>query len=252
MNHYKSNCFIEGFQWEKVKNDFEQCAVGFENIDALDEKVDDIRHCYTALKCRIVNEYCQEELAEEMNMLNRVYSQAKEEMADGYANHIGAFYEYLGHRGIAEDMKNSLLAIIDNIALEYKNISQMNSLQSSYTLEELTAAGLFAKGLHEQLHAAAKTWHFVDIDDRELGIRLAKQYDVTLTAIKDLCMGKNIEKLINKTFEPFIEKLIECMNAKIYAQSQELKRNGWIAELLRTKPIDKDVVFEAYLMAKMQ
>ncbi len=71
------------------------------------------------MKDRIQNQYSGEKLEQEMQTLDNIYTKAKEEIANSYAENIGGFYESLGQSGVAEDMRESIIAAIDNKVNEY-------------------------------------------------------------------------------------------------------------------------------------
>ena len=61
-----------------------------------------------------------------MQKLEQIYTEAKEEMANTYAESIGGFFEDLGQSGAAEDMRNSVSALVDQKANAYTGYIENN------------------------------------------------------------------------------------------------------------------------------
>lgn len=85
------------------------------------------------MKDRIQTQYTGEKLEQEMQTLDDLYTKAKEEMADSYAENIGGFYEDMGQSGVSEDMRNSVLAAIDSKADEYSVYLAENDIYADIT-----------------------------------------------------------------------------------------------------------------------
>lgn len=115
----EKNGLGQDIDWYKVKNDMGWNDITTENVDKLDIKVDYLSSRYAVLKDRIEKQYTGEEKDQQMAMLNDFYNHGKDVIADSYAKSIGGFFEDLGQSGVAEDMKNSLLAAIDKRTSEY-------------------------------------------------------------------------------------------------------------------------------------
>ena len=65
-----------------------------------------------------------------MQKMEEIYSKEKERMADSYGDTIGKFYEGLGQTGVSEEMKNSVLAMIDKKAAAYEeHLAQADYIQ---------------------------------------------------------------------------------------------------------------------------
>lgn len=109
----------EEIDWRGVKNDLVQIGVGFDNIERFEQKADYLASRYAVLKDRIQNQFSGDKREAELQKLEQIYTVAKEEMANSYAESIGSFYESLSQSGAAEDMRNSVLALIDQKANAY-------------------------------------------------------------------------------------------------------------------------------------
>ena len=117
--------------WRGVESDFVQMNVGFDNIERLETKADFLASRYAVLKDRIEKQYTGDEQKQEMQKLEEIYSKEKERMADSYGDTIGKFYEGLGQTGVSEEMRNSVLAMIDKKAAAYGDYLAQTDL---YTL----------------------------------------------------------------------------------------------------------------------
>ena len=116
--------------WRGVESDFVQMNVGFDNIERLETKADFLASRYAVLKDRIEKQYTGDEQKQEMQKLEEIYSKEKERMADSYGDTIGKFYEGLGQTGVSEEMKNSVLAMIDKKAAAYEeHLAQTDYIQ---------------------------------------------------------------------------------------------------------------------------
>ena len=115
--------------WQGVKEDFVQIGVGFDNIERFEQKADYLASRYAVLKDRIQNQFTGEQQEAELQKLEQIYTEAKEEMANTYAESIGGFFEDLGQSGAAEDMRNSVLALVDQKANAYTDyIEKMGTM----------------------------------------------------------------------------------------------------------------------------
>lgn len=270
--------------WKGVSGDFVQIGVGFGNIEKLESKADYLASRYAVLKDRIEKQYTGDKKEEQMSMLNDIYNRTKNELAGAYANSIGGFYEELGQEGIAEDMKNSLLTAIDEKASEYEaylanageyahiekeenqwllqddgfmaaqlresmSSAKQNAEQTSgtgiYSLDDLKSAGIYAKELNKQLDTVTNR-SYNSQDDSELGKHLAAQYKEIKNAFAASESSNKLNKLIEDTFEPFIDKLIDKINQRIDKQKETVTKDHWMIGFVRTEYIDKNAVYKAF------
>lgn len=107
--------------WRGVEADFVQMGTGFFNIERLEMKADYLASRYAVLKDRIQNQYTGDRQFLEMEKLEQIYTETKEELADSYAGSVGEFYEGLGQSGAAADMKDGVLAMVDKKAAAYED-----------------------------------------------------------------------------------------------------------------------------------
>lgn len=107
--------------WEGVKSDLYLNSIDFGNAQKLEMKTDYLASRYAVLKNRIETEYVGDEKEKQISILNDIYKNAKDILADSYAERIGGFFENMGQQGVAEDMRESLLTAIDQRAYDYGN-----------------------------------------------------------------------------------------------------------------------------------
>ena len=187
----------EDIDWRGVIEDFCSMDIRFGNVERLETKADYIASRYAVLKDRIQTQYAGDEQKAQMDKLDSIYNQAKEEMADTYAQNIGGFYEDLGQTGVIEDMRSSVLAMVDEReaayetylagAGDYANLKdsedswlaqddaylaarlrdsfaadggniQSGSSKAVYSGDDLTFAGVYAKSLSQQIKNAGHVW----------------------------------------------------------------------------------------------
>ena len=187
----------EDIDWRGVIEDFSSMDIRLGNVERLETKADYIASRYAVLKDRIQTQYAGDEQKAQMDKLDSIYNQAKEEMADTYAKNIGGFYEDLGQTGVIEDMRSSVLAMVDEKeaayetylagAGDYANLKdsedswlaqddaylaarlrdsfaadggniQSGSSQAVYSGDDLTFAGVYAKSLSQQIKDAGHVW----------------------------------------------------------------------------------------------
>ena len=115
----EKNGLGDEIDWRGVQEDFARMDIRFDNAESFETKADYLASRYAVLKDRIQTQYSGEKLEQEMQTLDDLYTKAKEEMADSYAENIGGFYEDMGQSGVSEDMRNSVLAAIDGKVDEY-------------------------------------------------------------------------------------------------------------------------------------
>lgn len=115
----EKNGLGDEIDWRGVQEDFARMDIRFDNAQSFQTKADYLASRYAVLKDRIQTQYTGEKLEQEMQTLDDLYTKAKEDMANSYAENIGGFYEEMGQSGVSEDMRNSVLATIDSKADEY-------------------------------------------------------------------------------------------------------------------------------------
>lgn len=129
----ENNGLGDEIDWRGVQEDFIHMDIRFDNAESFETKVDYLASRYAVLQDRIQTQYTGEKLKQEMQTLDTLYTKAKEEMANSYADNIGGFYEGLGQSGTAEDMRESVLAAIDSKAEEYSTYLAENDIYADIT-----------------------------------------------------------------------------------------------------------------------
>jgi hypothetical protein len=273
--------------WRGVVDDFAQMGVGFDNAEKLESKVDYMASRYAVLKDRIDTQYTGDEHTSQMDTLNSTFNNAKDEMANTYAKEIGGFYEDMGQSGAAEDMKNSVLALIDEKtatfeshlanAGDYANIKsseeqwlvqddaymaarlresmaaagqseKTTSTKDIYSADDLMLAGVYAKNLTSQLHTAGDTW-YNNTNDSALGTSLAAQNREVQSTLDQTDVSDKMANLMKNIFTPFMNKLMDKLDQRIDVQKNLVANSTWMSGTVRTDSIDRKAVYNAYQTA---
>ena len=129
----EANGLGNDIDWRGVQEDFASMDIRFANAENFEMKADYLASRYAVLKDRIQTQYTGENLEREMQKLNSLYTKAKDDMADSYAENIGGFYEEMGQSGVAEEMRQSVLATIDSKANEYSKFLEENDIYADIT-----------------------------------------------------------------------------------------------------------------------
>ena len=129
----EANGLGNDIDWRGVQEDFASMDIRFDNAENFEMKADYLASRYAVLKDRIQTQYTGENLEREMQKLNSLYTKAKDDMADSYAENIGGFYEEMGQSGVAEEMRQSVLATIDSKANEYSKFLEENDIYADIT-----------------------------------------------------------------------------------------------------------------------
>ena len=207
-------------------------------------------------------------------------------MADSYAERIGGFYEDLGQSGAADEMRNSVLTVIDGKADSYtahlaqndvyaditdpnkqwlkqddaymaaqlrESVSAVSTQksptvneQAPYSEKDLAYAGVFAKELSQQLKQPEWDTFTIKSDDSDLGKHLAEQYKSLMGKIENAGISNEMSNILKDSFEPFIEKFIDALDAKIDQNRDRVTECPWQADLIRTNYIDRESVYAAF------
>lgn len=131
--HLEANGLGDAIDWQGVQEDFLHIDLRMDNADRFETKADYLASRYAILKDRIQTQYTGNQLEQEMQTLDTLYTKAKEELANSYADHIGGFYEDLGQTGAAQEMRESVLAVIDRKAEGYTAYLAQNDLYGTIT-----------------------------------------------------------------------------------------------------------------------
>ena len=129
----EANGLGNDIDWRGVQEDFASMDIRFDNAENFEMKADYLASRYAVLKDRIQTQYTGENLEREMQKLNSLYTKAKDDMADSYAENIGGFYEEMGQSGVAEEMRQSVLATVDSKANEYNKFLEENDIYADIT-----------------------------------------------------------------------------------------------------------------------
>ena len=272
--------------WHGVENDLGAMDVNFDNINHFEQKADYLASRYAVLKDRIQTQFTGDKQEAELQKLDQIYTQAKEKMADSYAERIGGFYEDLGQSGAADEMRNSVLAVIDGKADSYtahlaqndvyaditdpnkqwlkqddaymaaqlrESVSAVSTQksptvneQAPYSEKDLAYAGVFAKELSQQLKQPEWDTFTIKSDDSDLGKHLAEQYKSLMGKIENAGISNEMSNILKDSFEPFIEKFIDALDAKIDQNRDRVTERPWQADLIRTNYIDRESVYAAF------
>ena len=263
-------------------------GIRFDNVERLEQKADFLASRYAVLKDRIQNQFTGEKQESELQKLEQIYAQAKEEMADSYADNIGGFYEGLGQSGTADEMRNSVFSVIDGKADAYlsylgqndiyseitasekqwlkqddaymasqlrKHVSedsaqfQADPVQAPYSEKDLVYAGMYAKALSSQLQRP--DWN-VEKSDSALGSYLAEQYKALESDIEKSGISDKLSDILKKSFEPFAEKFMDSLDSLIDDKREQAAVCPWMSGLIRTEYIDRNAVYRSFGMAVEQ
>ena len=248
----------EDIDWRGVESDFLQIGVNFGNIERFEQKADYLASRYAVLKDRIQTQFTGDKQDAELQKLEQIYTEAKEEMANTYADKIGGFFEDLGQSGAAEDMANAYTDYIEKNG-DYVSITDPDKQwlkqddgymaaqlrqsagaasaepqkqpvtgQAPYDGKDLAFAGVYAKTLSRQLEDP--TWN-VYKSDAALGQHLAEQYGAW------------------KTSDPFMDRLMDSLDALIDGNRGWVSEKPWMSGTIRTKYINRESVYRSFLNA---
>lgn len=270
--------------WRGVKNDLVQISVGFDNIERFEQKADYLASRYAVLKDRIQNQYTGDKQGAELQKLEQIYTAAKEEMADSYANSIGSFFEDLGQSGAFEDMRNSVLALADQKADAYADLiaktdiyanitdpdKQWLKQDDAYMAAQLReSASKSPEGRQKQspngqvpydgndlpfagIYAKTllqqiqnPTWN-VRESDTALGQYLASQYNGLKNSIAEAGISENLSKMLTSSFHPFVDRLMDSLDALIDSNREWAAESPWMSGMIRTEHIDRESVYRSF------
>lgn len=272
----------EEIDWRAVEHDFWNIGVNIDKVERLEMKVDYLASRYAVLKDRIQKQYSGDEHTQQMGILDKLYNEAKEEIADTYAEQIGGFYEDLGAEGTAEDFRTSIRNVIDEKSADYeaylsenntyteisssenswllqddgymaaqlreryaseKSDIQTTAQEEHYTMEDLMFAGVYAKSLSSQLQDVSEVWS-TRFADNDLGVFMAKQSADTQAIAGESDLSVRMEKLVGKVFRPYMDKFMDELDKGIDRQREMVKENPWMS--YRTEYIDRNSVYNSY------
>lgn len=286
----EKNGLGDEIDWRGVQEDFARMDIRFDNAESFETKADYLASRYAVLKDRIQTQYSGEKLEQEMQTLDDLYTKAKEDMANSYAENIGGFYEDMGQAGVSEDMRNSVLAAIDSKADEYSAYlaendiyaditdpskqwlkqddgfmaaklresvaassvdapaTQTASESAPYSEDDLAFAAVYAKGLSNQIKKPEWDTYEIKNSDADLGKYLAQQYQSLTDAMQDEGISDKMSHILKDAFEPFMDKFMDALDAKIDHNRERVANKPWQAGLIRTEYINRSEVYRAFAM----
>lgn len=270
--------------WREVKNDFVQIEVGFDNIERFEQKADYLASRYAVLKDRIQSQFTGDKQEAELQKLEQFYTEAKEKMANSYAESIGGFYESLGQSGAAEDMRSSVLALIDQKANAYTDYIEKEGIgvsiadpdkqwlmQDDAYLAAQLRQNVSASSVDMQTYSANEqapydgndlsfagiyakslyqqlqnpSWNIND-SDTALGQYLASQYGSLTNGAEKASISEKLSNMLTSAFEPFMDRLMDSLDALIDENRGWVAANPWMSSSIRTDYIDREIVYKAF------
>ena len=274
----------DDIDWRGVEGDFVQIGVNFGNIERFEQKADYLASRYAVLKDRIQNQFTGERQETELQKLEQIYTEAKEEMANSYAEKIGGFFEDLGQSGAAEDMRNSVLALVDQKANAYTDYIEKNGdyvsitdpdkqwlkQDDAYMAAQLrqSAGTLSAETKKQSVNEQApydgndlsfagiyaKTlfqqlerpaWN-VNESDEALGQHLAAQYGALKNSAEDAGISEKLSNMLASAFDPFMDRLMDSLNTLIDNNRAWAVEKPWVSGMIRTDYIDRESVYNSF------
>ncbi len=270
--------------WQGVKEDFVQIGVGFDNIERFEQKADYLASRYAVLKDRIQTQFTGEHQEAELQKLEQIYAQAKEEMANTYAESIGGFFEDLGQSGAAEDMRNSVLALVDQKANAYTDYIEKNGDYVSITdpdkqwlkqddaymaaqlRQSASASSLESQkqSVNEQAPYDGNDLSFAGIyaktlsqqlenptwkvyeSDEALGRHLAAQYGALKNSAENAGISEKLSNMLASAFDPFMDRLMDSLDALIDSNRDWVAEKPWMSGMIRTNHIDRESVSNSF------
>lgn len=289
LDNFRNELVTKGLgteiDWRGVQSDFDM-TVSFDNVERFEQKADYLASRYAVLKDRIQTQFTGDKQETEFQKLDQLYTKAKEDMADSFAKHIGSFYEGLGKSGTAEEMRNSVLAVIDGKSNAYTEHLSQNDIygkitdpnkqwlkqddgymaaqlresvssvsgetapvvseKAPYSEKDLAYAGIFAKELSQQLQHPQWDTFTLKTDDSDLGRYLAEQYKTLMGKVGNAGISNELSNMLKDSFEPFIEKFMNVLDAKIEQNRDRVTARPWQADLIRTNYINRESVSAAF------
>ena len=274
----------EEIDWRGVKSDLFQIGVNFDNIQRFEQKADYLASRYAVLKDRIQNQFTGDKQEAELQKLEQIYTEAKEKMANSYAESIGGFFEGLGQSGAAEDMRNSVLALVDQKANAYmdhieKNgdyvsitdpdkqwLKQDDAYMAAQLRQSASASSLESQkqSVNEQAPYDGNDLSFAGIyaktlsqqlenptwkvheSDEALGRHLAAQYGALKNSAGNAGISEKLSNLLNSSFDPFMDRLMDSLDALIDSNRGWVAEKPWMSGTIRTDHIDRESVYHSF------
>ena len=274
----------EEIDWRGVGSDLLQIGVGFDNIERFEQKADYLASRYAVLKDRIQTQFTGDKQEAELQKLEQIYTQAKEEMANTYAESVGGFFEDLGQSGATEDMRNSVLALVDQKANAYADHIENNGdyvsitdpdkqwlkQDDAYMAAQLrqsagtSSAETQKQSVNEQAPYDGKDLAFAGIyaktlaqqlespkwsvydSDTALGQHLAEQYGALKTSAGSAGISEKLSNMLDSSFDPFMDHLVDSLDALIDQNRGWVAEKPWMSGMIRTDSIDRESVYHSF------
>ena len=274
----------EEIDWRGVKSDLFQIGINFGNIERFEQKADYLASRYAVLKDRIQTQFTGDKQEVELQKLEQIYTEAKEEMANTYAESIGGFFEDLGQSGAAEDMRNSVLTLVDQKANAYTDHIEKNGdyvsitdpdkqwlkQDDAYMAAQLrqsaaaSSAGSQKQSVNEQAPYDGNDLSFAGIyaktlsqqlenptwkvyeSDEALGRHLAAQYGALKNSAKDAGISEKLSNMLASAFDPFMDQLMDSLDALIDSNRGWAAEKPWMSGIIRSDYIDRESVYNSF------
>ena len=119
-----------------------------------------------------------------------------------------------------------------------------------YSTDDLAFAAVYAKDLSEQIKKPEWDTYAIQDSDADLGKYLAQQYQSLTGQMEHAGISDRLSDLLKDSFEPFMDRFLDALDAKIDHNRERVAKKPWQAGLIRTKYINRDEVYRAF--AKFQ
>ena len=126
--------------------------------------------------------------------------------------------------------------------------AQTASQQAPYSGEDLAFAAAYAKGLSEQIKKPEWDTYENKGSDADLGQYLAGQYHALVGEMKRAGVSDKLSDLLKDSFEPFMDRFLDALDAKIDQNRERVAKKPWQAGLIRTEYINRDEVYQAFAL----
>lgn len=124
--------------------------------------------------------------------------------------------------------------------------TQTVSESAPYGANDLAFAAVYAQGLSAQIEKPDWDTYAIKESDTDLGQYLAQQYQSLTDAMEDAGISEQLSNLLKNTFEPFIDKFLDALDAKIDHNRERVSNKPWQAGLIRMQYINRDDVYRAF------
>ena len=119
-----------------------------------------------------------------------------------------------------------------------------------YSTDDLAFAAVYAKDLSEQIKKPEWDTYAIQDSDADLGKYLAQQYQSLTGQMEHAGISDRLSDLLKDSFEPFMDRFLDALDAKIDHNRERVAKKPWQAGLIRTEYINRDEVYRAF--AKFQ